>query len=287
MMKKIISIMAGGVLLAATMSGCVDDNPTFVIRGLVPINSTCEAGSDTDETIAQELHYILNEEDKQICDKYFSSEDDTQFYVQFMNNSSDESVWASSGSSSSSGSTFDSEPPDRGMLVLKKIINECKSVNDDPNGYDQIKRQKLEKDYSSSVKANERFCAVNTFAWTQFIDEDSAKNMMQDGELKLLLDIYGKYADVGGLIKGTSSHAYLTITIREAGERNVVELEDYYKIASKGYATAKDAYYNALAQGKTGEDLTPYSEAFTSAKTAYYSALNEFRVACGLTEISE
>ena len=62
MMKKIISIMAGGVLLAATMSGCVDDNPTFVIRGLVPISSTCEAGSDTDETIAQELHYILNEE---------------------------------------------------------------------------------------------------------------------------------------------------------------------------------------------------------------------------------
>ena len=69
MMKKIISIMAGGVLLAATMSGCVDDNPTFVIRGLVPINSTCEAGSDTDETIAQELHYILNEEDKQIVEK--------------------------------------------------------------------------------------------------------------------------------------------------------------------------------------------------------------------------
>lgn len=280
MMKKIISIMAGGVLLAATMSGCVDDNPTVIISGLMLPSDTCDAGTDSGFVIGGS-QLILSAEDSALCEQIGADSMGNTFMVQFINNTTSESGWSSS-SSGASGSTFEPDPSNRGAVLIKKIVLKCDNINGDSDACDRLTHKEIEINRSQMITSGGAYCANVTVSWSQFMDAETMNALYEEyGELDLSIDVYGKYADVGGLIKGSTSHGAYTLSIYKNGSSDIPNIAEHYQQALEGYNAVKAEYYKVLQDGKADkEELSKLSEKLTEYETAYNQVLNEYVSVC-------
>ena len=115
MMKQLWTIIPALALVAGLSSGCVENNPYVILNGVVP--SDCDPSSD-DQGYLSSVNCMPKQEHIE------------SFSVNIKNYISSDSGWSSS-SGSSSGSSFEPEPPNRGMIYAKKIITKCKSIDGD------------------------------------------------------------------------------------------------------------------------------------------------------------
>ena len=186
MMKQLWTIIPALALVAGLSSGCVENNPYVILNGVVPID--CDPSSD-DQGYLSSVNCMPKEE-------HIKS-----FSVNIKNYISTDSGWSSS-SGSSSGSSFEPEPPNRGMIYAKKIITKCKSIDGDSGkckGIDNI-----------TAKVNYPILPGGGACIPYSLDID--KIATWGASDSIVLDIQVEYADPGGLIEGKTSHSYITIS---------------------------------------------------------------------------
>lgn len=185
-MKQLWTIIPALALVAGLSSGCVENNPYVILNGVVP--SDCDPSSDDQGYLSS-----VNCMPKQEHIKSFS--------VNIKNYISTDSGWSSS-SGSSSGSSFEPEPPNRGMIYVKKIITKCKSIDGDSGkckGIDNI----TAKD-GTPIFAGAGACISYSL--------DLGKIATWGASDSIVLDVQAEYADPGGLIEGKTNHSYITIS---------------------------------------------------------------------------
>lgn len=185
-MKQLWTIIPALALVAGLSSGCVENNPYVILNGVVPID--CDPSSD-DQGYLSSVNCMPKEE-------HIKS-----FSVNIKNYISTDSGWSSS-SGSSSGSSFEPEPPNRGMIYAKKIITKCKSIDGDSGkckGIDNI-----------TAKVNYPILPGGGACIPYSLDID--KIATWGASDSIVLDIQVEYADPGGLIEGKTSHSYITIS---------------------------------------------------------------------------
>lgn len=186
MMKQLWTIIPALALVAGLSSGCVENNPYVILNGVVP--SDCDPSSD-DQGYLSSVNCMPEQE-------HIKS-----FSVNIKNYISSDSGWSSS-SGSSSGSSFEPEPPNRGMIYAKKIITKCKSIDGDSGkckGIDNI-----------TAKVNYPILPGGGACIPYSLDID--KIATWGASDSIVLDIQVEYADPGGLIEGKTSHSYITIS---------------------------------------------------------------------------
>ena len=186
MMKQLWTIIPALALVAGLSSGCVENNPYVILNGVVP--SDCDQSSD-DQGYLSSVNCMPKQEHIE------------SFSVNIKNYISTDSGWSSS-SGSSSGSSFEPEPPNRGMIYVKKIITKCKSIDGDSGkckGIDNI-----------TAKVNYRILPGGGVCIPYSLDID--KIATWGASDSIVLDVQVEYADPGGLIEGKTSHSYITIS---------------------------------------------------------------------------
>ena len=187
MMKQLWTIIPALALVAGLSSGCVENNPYVILNGVVP--SDCDPSSDDQGYLSS-----VNCMPKQEHIKSFS--------VNIKNYISTDSGWSSS-SGSSSGSSFEPEPPNRGMIYVKKIITKCKSIDGDSGkckGIDNI----TAKGGGTRIFAGAGVCISYSLDLGQIATWGASDS--------IVLDVQAEYEDPGGLIEGKTSHSYITIS---------------------------------------------------------------------------
>ena len=186
-MKQLWTIIPALALVAGLSSGCVENNPYVILNGVVP--SDCDPSSDDQGYLSS-----VNCMPKQEHIKSFS--------VNIKNYISTDSGWSSS-SGSSSGSSFEPEPPNRGMIYVKKIITKCKSIDGDSGkckGIDNI----IAKGGGTPIFAGGGACISYSL--------DLGEIATWGASDSIVLDVQAEYEDPGGLIEGKTSHSYITIS---------------------------------------------------------------------------
>lgn len=186
MMKQLWTIIPALALVAGLSSGCVENNPYVILNGVVP--SDCDPSSD-DQGYLSSVNCMPEQE-------HIKS-----FSVNIKNYISTDSGWSSS-SGSSSGSSFEPEPPNRGMIYAKKIITKCKSIDGDSGkckGIDNI-----------TAKVNRPIFAGAGACISYRLD--LGKIATWGASDSIVLDVQAEYEDPGGLIEGKTNHSYITIS---------------------------------------------------------------------------
>lgn len=185
-MKQLWTIIPALALVAGLSSGCVENNPYVILNGVVPID--CDPSSD-DQGYLSLVNCMPKEE-------HIKS-----FFVNIKNYISTDSGWSSS-SGSSSGSSFEPEPPNRGMIYVKKIITKCKSIDGDSGKCKGI--DNITSDVNAHILAGAGACIPYSL--------DLGKIATWGASDFIVLDVQAEYADPGGLIEGKTSHSYITIS---------------------------------------------------------------------------
>ena len=202
-MKQLWTIIPALALVAGLSSGCVENNPYVILNGVVP--GDCDASSD-DQAFLTAIYCMPTQDHIKA----------STFSVNVKNYISTDSGWSSS-SGSSSGSSFEPEPPNRGMIYAKKIITKCKSIDGDSGkckGIDSI---------TSSVNAPILAGAGACIPYSL----DIGKIATWGASDSIVLDVQVEYADPGGLIEGKTSHSYITISnVGTPCEKNPFDTED-------------------------------------------------------------
>lgn len=217
-MKQLWTIIPALALVAGLSSGCVENNPYVILNGVVPID--CDPSSD-DQGYLSSVNCMPKEE-------HIKS-----FSVNIKNYISTDSGWSSS-SGSSSGSSFEPEPPNRGMIYAKKIITKCKSIDGDSGkckGIDNITAK-----VSYPILPGGGACIPYSL--------DIDKIATWGASDSIVLDIQVEYADPGGLIEGKTSHSYITISnVGTSCTKNpfVTEDEDSGNDSSGGDSSGGDS----------------------------------------------
>ena len=187
MMKQLWTIIPALALVAGLSSGCVENNPYVILNGVVP--SDCDPSSD-DQGYLSSVNCMPKQEHIE------------SFSVNIKNYISTDSGWSSS-SGSSSGSSFEPEPPNRGMIYAKKIITKCKSIDGDSGkckGIDNI----TANGGGTPILPGGGACISYSL--------DLGKIATWGASDSIVLDVQGEYEDPGGLIEGKTSHSYITIS---------------------------------------------------------------------------
>lgn len=188
MMKQLWTIIPALALVAGLSSGCVENNPYVILNGVVP--SDCDPSSD-DQGYLSSVNCMPKQEHIE------------SFSVNIKNYISSDSGWSSS-SGSSSGSSFEPEPPNRGMIYVKKIITKCKSIDGDSGkckGIDNI-----------TAKVNYPILPGGGACISYGLDLDLGKIATWGASDSIVLDVQAEYEDPGGLIEGKTNHSYITIS---------------------------------------------------------------------------
>ena len=179
-MKQLWTIIPALALVAGLSSGCVENNPYVILNGVVP--SDCDPSSDDQGYLSS-----VNCMPKQEHIKSFS--------VNIKNYISTDSGW-------SSGSSFEPEPPNRGMIYVKKIITKCKSIDGDSGKCKGI--DNITSNVNAPIFAGAGACISYSL--------DLGKIATWGASDSIVLDVQAEYADPGGLIEGKTSHSYITIS---------------------------------------------------------------------------
>ena len=187
MMKQLWTIIPALALVAGLSSGCVENNPYVILNGVVP--SDCDPSSD-DQGYLSSVNCMPKQEHIE------------SFSVNIKNYISTDSGWSSS-SGSSSGSSFEPEPPNRGMIYVKKIITKCKSIDGDSGkckGIDNI----TANGGGTPILPGVGKCISYSL--------DLGKIATWGASDSIVLDVQVEYEDPGGLIEGKTNHPYITIS---------------------------------------------------------------------------
>ena len=208
MKKLIISLFSLG-MAGMLLSGCVNDNQYVVLKGLVPGPlSECDATSES-----QTYQYAVGP-----C--IWSADASMLLSAQVMNFITGEVPWSSAGSGS--GTTFEGEIVNPGIVYLDNIMIECKSVDGEPDGCDGVDPVTISANFP--IKGGGGGICLN-FDLNQIMDFSQ-----WDGQV-VVLEIYGNYHDPSR-VSGTTSHvdftAYLNGKIPSEVEGDK-KLEDAYK----------------------------------------------------------
>lgn len=218
MMKQLWTIIPALALVAGLSSGCVENNPYVILNGVVP--SDCDPSSDDQGYLSS-----VNCMPKQEHIKSFS--------VNIKNYISTDSGWSSS-SGSSSGSSFEPEPPNRGMIYAKKIITKCKSIDGDSGKCKGIDNITAKVNYP--ILPGGGACIPYSL--------DLGKIATWGASDSIVLDVQVEYEDPGGLIEGKTSHSYITISnVGTVCDKNpfVTEDEDSGNDSSGGDSSGGDS----------------------------------------------
>lgn len=180
-MKKILSILA---LAGLALTGCVDDNPSVILNGFMEPGTCSISGSDQEMISGR------------ACDP--STTMNTSPYLMIdlhLNNYiTGEPPWSSSGGGS--GTTFEPDIPNQGMIFLERVITKCYSIDGDVTACQD--KDPIIYEFSSPLHGNgSGFCL-----WEYPIDYT---NIMSWGGTNIVLDTYLEYHDAS-LIKGQTSH---------------------------------------------------------------------------------
>lgn len=202
-MKQLWTIIPALALVAGLSSGCVENNPYVILNGVVP--GDCDASSD-DQAFLTAIYCMPTQDHIKA----------STFSVNVKNYISTDSGWSSS-SGSSSGSSFEPEPPNRGMIYAKKIITKCKSIDGDSGKCKGI--DNITSNVNAPILAGAGACISYSL--------DIGKIATWGASDSIVLDVQVEYADPGGLIEGKTSHSYITISnVGTPCEKNPFDTED-------------------------------------------------------------
>ena len=202
-MKQLWTIIPALALVAGLSSGCVENNPYVILNGVVP--GDCDASSD-DQAFLTAIYCMPTQDHIKA----------STFSVNVKNYISTDSGWSSS-SGSSSGSSFEPEPPNRGMIYAKKIITKCKSIDGDSGKCKGI--DSITSSVTAPILAGAGACIPYSL--------DIGKIATWGASDSIVLDVQVEYADPGGLIEGKTSHSYITISnVGTPCEKNPFDTED-------------------------------------------------------------
>lgn len=202
-MKQLWTIIPALALVAGLSSGCVENNPYVILNGVVP--GDCDASSD-DQAFLTAIYCMPTQDHIKA----------STFSVNVKNYISTDSGWSSS-SGSSSGSSFEPEPPNRGMIYAKKIITKCKSIDGDSGKCKGI--DSITSNVNAPILAGAGACISYSL--------DIGKIATWGASDSIVLDVQVEYADPGGLIEGKTSHSYITISnVGTPCEKNPFDTED-------------------------------------------------------------
>lgn len=201
-MKKILKPIAALALCACASTGCVENSSYVILSGVT--TEECDTTSDDLKMIN-----VIN------CGPTAKMVAGAQFALQVRSYISSDSGWSSS-SGSSSGTSFEPEPPNRGLIYVTEVVTSCGAIDGDEKackGKEPI-----------SVKINAPIAAGSGACIGYFMDIDTITGW--GGSKTLSFDIRIKYKDAGGLMKGESSASRITMNIATACEKSPFASED-------------------------------------------------------------
>ena len=186
-MKKILSILG---LAGLALTGCVDDNPSVIFNGFVEADSCSASGGDQ--------VYITGRTCNPSSDVNFSPYMTIDIHMN--NYITGEPPWSSSGSGS--GTTFEPETINPGMIFFDRIVVGCYSIDGDTDACQDI--EPFTYEFSSPLQGNgSGFCL-----WNFSLDYSTVASW---GGSTVVLDLYAEYHDAS-LMKGKTSHAKFNLT---------------------------------------------------------------------------
>ena len=187
-MKKFCPFIPALALVVGMSTNCVENNPYVVLNGVVV--HTCDPTSEDQQVLG--IVKCMPTED--MCRE-------ASFFLNVRNNISSTSGW-SSNSSSSTGSAFEPNPPNRGLVYMKKITTNCYSIDGEKDNC------KGKSSFTQSVNAPVKSGGGVCIPYLLDISEISSWGA-QDS---VVLEVYIEYANAGGLIKDKTSHSLYTIS---------------------------------------------------------------------------
>ena len=199
-MNKLLSFIAIACLCGATLAGCVDDSQNVILKGLVPGEETCNATGDN--TMYAGLVTPMFDCDLWQCTDVTL----VKAWVNVVNNNATDTVWSSSGGSSS-GSTLDFDIPNTNMIYVDEVIVECVDVDGDSSKCDGVDKSRYT--LNVPVTAGGGMCHQVIFDFSPFVA--LLGNTVN-------VSIRTHYHDTGK-IKGYSSNIILPIINAECSEQ--------------------------------------------------------------------
>lgn len=186
-MNKIFKFLSAVALIAGSslvLQSCVEDNSYVIVNGLVPLaddgSEACDATSDDQIYVSKAIGMFDG-------------------HINVRNYISADSAWSSS-SGSSSGSTFEPEPPNRGMVFVDKIVVKCHSIDGDKEACKGKENVERLVNYPLSSGGGE--CISLYISASQYTEWNS--------QSEIVFDISVKYHDTG-ILHGTSSSSIFTL----------------------------------------------------------------------------
>ncbi len=159
-MKNIFKLLALSACLACATTACVEENTSVSLNGVIDPSTDGCTSADGDLAYISALYY-----DSSIVTAYHG-------YVNVVNNMGTESVWSSSGGSSSSGSTFETDLPNVNTIFIDKVYIRCVSLDDDTDacsGKDMFKADLSSGPIAAGGSANIGFSiSPKDFDWGSF-----------------------------------------------------------------------------------------------------------------------
>lgn len=184
-MKKILSFLAVAGIACSTLVGCVDDNQYVVARGFVL--GDCDSTGDDNAYVGTIT-----------CDPG-SGGVLHGMQLQIINYITGESPWSASGGGS--GTTFEPEIINPGVIFIDTITLKCKSIDGDSSACDGI--DPIESQMNLAISGNSGGACVG-------IPIDISEIAGWGGS-SIVVDGYASYHD-SSLIKGDTSHAAMSFT---------------------------------------------------------------------------
>ena len=185
-MKKTLSALAIALLMGIA-PGCVEDSQNVLLDAVMQDGACSSSGSDQ-----QSFAGIT-------CDP--SSGGAGYLAVHVVNNITGATPW--SGSGGGSGTTFQTTPPNQGLIFLDKIIMSCKSVGGEKDACKG--KDKIEVEVNTPISGSGGgACQSFTF--------DIAK-ISAWGTGTVNADVYAKYHD-SSHIKGETSHTQIVFNLK-------------------------------------------------------------------------
>lgn len=186
-MNKIFKFLSAVALIAGSslvLQSCVEDNSYVIVNGLVPLaddgSMACDATSDDQSYVIKAIGMFDG-------------------HINVRNYISADSSWSSS-SGSSSGSTFEPEPPNRGMVYVDKIVVKCHSIDGDKKACKG--KENVEQLLNSPLSSGGGGCLPFYINASQYTEWNS--------QSEIVFDISVKYHDTG-ILHGTSSSSIFTL----------------------------------------------------------------------------
>lgn len=224
-MNKIFKFLSAVALIAGSslvLQSCVEDNSYVIVNGLVPLaddgSMACDATSDDQdyESVVYDTSSVQDTDDN--GNKKDTDTDNVVFgHLNVRNYISADSGWSSS-SGSSSGSTFEPEPPNRGMVYIDKIVVKCRSIDGDKKACKD--KESLEFPTNTPIASGGGACIS--------FDLDKSKYKGWNSQSEIVLDISVKYHDTG-ILSGTSSSSAITIVTDPVRVKAWKDLQDKLK----------------------------------------------------------